>query len=85
MRFPGKSPALRALLADPMGLMGLVMVTTFVLMAVAAPLLAPYDPVALDVRAKLQAPSLAHWLGTDQLGRDTLSRIIFGADRKSVV
>ena len=48
-------------------------------MAVAAPLLAPYDPVALDVRAKLQAPSLAHWLGTDQLGRDTLSRIIYGA------
>ena len=79
MRFPGKSPALRALMRDPMGVMGFVLVTAFVLMAIAAPLLAPYDPVALDVRAKLQGPSLAHWLGTDQLGRDTLSRIIYGA------
>ena len=84
MRFPVSPPALtpsalRALMRDPMGVMGLVLVTAFVLMAIAAPLLAPYDPVALDVRAKLQAPSLAHWLGTDQLGRDTLSRIIYGA------
>jgi peptide/nickel transport system permease protein len=79
MRWPADSRALRALIRDPMGLMGLVLVTLFILMAVAAPLLAHYDPVALDVRAKLQAPSLAHWLGTDQLGRDTLSRIIYGA------
>ena len=80
MRFPASAPpALRALMRDPMGLMGLVLVTAFVLMAIAAPVLAPYDPVALDVRAKLQAPTLAHWLGTDQLGRDTLSRIIYGA------
>lgn len=79
MRFPASPPALRSLLRDPMGLMGLVLVAAFVLMAVAAPLLAPYDPVALDVRAKLQSPSIAHWLGTDQLGRDTLSRIIYGA------
>ncbi len=79
MRWPADTRALRALIRDPMGLMGLVLVTLFILMAVAAPLLSPYDPVALDVRAKLQAPSLAHWLGTDQLGRDTLSRIIYGA------
>ncbi len=79
MRFQSNLPALTALMRDPMGVMGLVLVTAFVLMAVAAPWLAPYDPVALDVRAKLQAPSLAHWLGTDQLGRDTLSRIIYGA------
>jgi peptide/nickel transport system permease protein len=79
MRFPGNSRAIRALLSDPMGLMGLVLVSIFVVMAVAAPLIAPYDPLALDVRAKLQPPSLDHWLGTDQLGRDTLSRIIFGA------
>lgn len=79
MRWPADTRALRALIRDPMGLMGLALVTLFILMAVAAPLLAPYDPVALDVRAKLQAPSFAHWLGTDQLGRDTLSRIIYGA------
>lgn len=79
MRWPANTRALRTLIRDPMGLMGLILVTLFVTMAIAAPLLAPYDPLALDVRAKLQAPSLAHWLGTDQLGRDTLSRIIYGA------
>lgn len=79
MRWPANTRALRALIRDPMGLMGLLLVTLFILMAVAAPILAPYDPLALDVRAKLQSPSLTHWLGTDQLGRDTLSRIIYGA------
>lgn len=79
MRWPANLRALRTLIRDPMGLMGLILVVLFILMAVAAPILAPYDPLALDVRAKLQSPSLAHWLGTDQLGRDTLSRIIYGA------
>ncbi|MES2433248.1 MAG: ABC transporter permease [Pseudomonadota bacterium] len=79
MRWPANARALRALIRDPMGLMGLILVTLFILMAVAAPILAPYDPLALDVRAKLQSPTFAHWLGTDQLGRDTLSRIIYGA------
>ena len=79
MRWLVNTRALRALIRDPMGLMGLVLVTLFIAIAIAAPILAPYDPLALDVRAKLQAPSLAHWLGTDQLGRDTLSRIIYGA------
>ena len=69
----------RALLADPMGLAGLVIVVTFLLMALLAPWIAPYDPVAIDVKAKFQPPSAAHWAGTDQLGRDLLSRIICGA------
>ena len=79
MPWPNSPRALKALLADPMGAMGLVLVSLFVAMAVAAPILAPYDPLALNVRAKLQGISFAHWLGTDQLGRDTLSRLIFGA------
>ncbi|MDB5660003.1 MAG: peptide transporter permease [Cypionkella sp.] len=79
MRWPVNTRALRALIRDPMGLMGLILVALFITMAIAAPILAPYNPLALDVRAKLQSPSLAHWLGTDQLGRDTLSRIIYGA------
>ena len=79
MPWPSRPRALKALLADPMGAMGLVLVSLFVIMAVAAPILAPYDPLALNVRAKLQGISFAHWLGTDQLGRDTLSRLIFGA------
>ncbi len=71
--------ALRRLLRDPMGAAGLVLVLTFLGMAAAAPLIAPYDPVALNVVDKFQTPSLAHWAGTDQLGRDLMSRIIYGA------
>jgi peptide/nickel transport system permease protein len=67
------------LASDPMSLLGLVLVLMFVLMAVFAPLLAPYDPLRLDVMHKFSAPSWEHWAGTDQLGRDTLSRIIYGA------
>lgn len=69
----------RALLADPVGLAGLVIVVLFLSMAVFAPWIAPYDPIALDVKAKFQTPSAAHWAGTDHLGRDLLSRIIWGA------
>ena len=69
----------RALLADPMGLAGLVIVVLFLSMAVFAPWIAPYDPIALDVKAKFQPPSALHWAGTDHLGRDLLSRIIWGA------
>ena len=50
-----------------------------VLAAVSAPLLAPYDPVASNVPHALEAPSAVHWAGTDQLGRDILSRILFAA------
>ena len=71
--------ALTRLLRDPMGAMGLILVVAFLTMAVAAPLLAPYDPVALNVVEKFQTPTLAHWAGTDQLGRDLLSRIMYGA------
>lgn len=54
-------------------------IVLMVLVAVFAPLLAPYDPLAQDLRNTLQGPSSEHWLGTDELGRDVLSRIIFGA------
>jgi peptide/nickel transport system permease protein len=54
------------------------MVSIIVLSALFADIIAPYDPVALDIMNRLQAPSINHWLGTDQLGRDTLSRILFG-------
>jgi peptide/nickel transport system permease protein len=57
---------------------GLVVIVIFVLVAIFAPVLAPYDPYAPDLSAALSQPSHAHWLGTDALGRDTLSRIIFG-------
>jgi ABC-type dipeptide/oligopeptide/nickel transport system permease subunit len=57
---------------------GGVIIVLFILVAIFANLLAPYNPVVPDLNATLQNPSAAHWLGTDALGRDTLSRIIFG-------
>jgi len=64
---------------DPMGLIGLVIVISFITTALFANTLAPYDPTKIDILNKLQGPGLEHLLGTDQLGRDTLSRLIHGA------
>lgn len=61
------------------GRVGLLIVAFFVGMAVVAPWAAPYDPIASDWGSILQAPSAAHWLGTDDLGRDVLSRVLLGA------
>jgi peptide/nickel transport system permease protein len=72
-------PALRALLSDPVTAIALGLVVLFLLTAAFAPWLAPYSPTKIDVLHKLQAPSAAHWFGTDHLGRDLLSRIIYGA------
>ncbi len=55
------------------------LVVAWALVALLAPLLAPYDPNAVDVTMRLLPPSWAHGLGTDELGRDVLSRLIFGA------
>ncbi|MCB1492859.1 MAG: ABC transporter permease [Rhodobiaceae bacterium] len=51
---------------------------TITLACVFAPLIAPYDPVAISLSAKLKPPSFAHWLGTDYFGRDVLSRVLYG-------
>lgn len=59
-------------------LVGLVFVVLFVLMAVFAPWVSPFDPLATNWSAIRQAPSAAHWFGTDELGRDVLSRVIWG-------
>ncbi|MHC6178031.1 ABC transporter permease [Glutamicibacter sp. X7] len=55
-----------------------IVLALFLLATVFAPVLAPYDPNAQDLAARLQGPSLAHWLGTDDLGRDTLTRLLIG-------
>ena len=60
-------------------LIGFVIVVIIILTAIFAPLLAPYPPTLNDLRGKLQSPSWEHWLGTDHLGRDILSRIIYGS------
>ncbi|MBS0573368.1 MAG: ABC transporter permease [Proteobacteria bacterium] len=71
--------ALARLARDGLGLTGAILVAAFILVALLAPWIAPADPLRLDVANKLQGISLAHWAGTDQLGRDTLSRLIWGA------
>lgn len=70
---------LRSLLRNPLAMIGLLIIVTLLLVAALAPLIAPYSPVLSDLGARLQPPSAAHWLGTDELGRDILSRIIHGS------
>jgi peptide/nickel transport system permease protein len=60
------------------GRWGFALTLVLVIVALAAPWLAPYDPVAQNLPARLIPPTAAHWMGTDELGRDILSRIIFG-------
>jgi len=63
---------------DPLGLFGLILVVLMVLSAVLASWVIPYDPTALNILHRLEPPSLAHFMGTDQLGRDVFSRVIMG-------
>lgn len=69
----------RARRADLTFLIGVGIVVAMTLAAILAPLVAPYDPDQVDLSAVHAGPSAAHWLGTDALGRDLLSRLIFGA------
>ncbi|MDQ6806606.1 MAG: ABC transporter permease subunit [Actinomycetota bacterium] len=80
-----ESPPLRRLvLSNGTALIGLIIIAVILGVALAAPLLAPFDPDAQDVLNQFKPPSAHHLLGTDQFGRDELSRIIFGA-RASVL
>jgi peptide/nickel transport system permease protein len=69
----------RNLVATPAGLAGASIIAIVILTAFLAPLLAPYDPVQIDLNNKLMAPSALHLMGTDQSGRDVLSRVIWGS------
>jgi peptide/nickel transport system permease protein len=69
----------RALRRDPLGMVGLVIVAAILLTAIFANFIVPYDPDRIMVGPRLAAPSWAHWLGTDQLGRDVFSRILMGS------
>ncbi|MDX8395144.1 MAG: ABC transporter permease [Mariprofundaceae bacterium] len=64
---------------QPLLFIGMMIVSTIALIAVLAPWIAPYDPAAINVRDILLAPSWQHWCGTDTLGRDVLSRMLYGA------
>jgi peptide/nickel transport system permease protein len=67
------------LLKDPLGCFGLILVLIILSVAILAPWVAPSDPNAIDVLARLEPPSTTHLLGTDQLGRDVFSRVVFGS------
>ncbi len=69
----------------PLGAIGAAVVLLMLLVAVAAPWLAPYDPVTVDFGAMLAAPSAKHWLGTDSFGRDVLSRVVYGSQTALIV
>ena len=63
----------------PLAMIGSIMILLFLLVAIFAPLLAPFSPTAQDMNNRLQAPSRQHPFGTDQFGRDIFSRVICGA------
>ena len=69
---------LRLFLRNPMGMFGFILVSLFFIAAIFAPMLATHDPLALDIPNRLSGPTLEHWAGTDQLGRDTFSRVLYG-------
>lgn len=69
----------RGLLASPSGVIGLALVGVLIITAALAPLIAPYNPLQMAAGPRLAPPSLAHPMGTDQFGRDVLSRVVHGA------
>ncbi len=76
---------LRVFLGRGLVVFGMVIVLLFIFTAIFGPLLAPYDPVEIHPAERLQNPSWQHWLGTDNFGRDTLSRLIHGAGNSLMV
>lgn len=66
-------------LNNPLALLGFIIIAGILLLALTAPFIAPFDPDAIDVKAILLSPSSLHWMGTDGLGRDVFSRMLYGA------
>jgi len=65
-------------LSNPLSKAGFIIIVCVFLLAMLAPIIAPYDPADINVKAILLAPSMQHWMGTDGLGRDVLTRMLFG-------
>lgn len=74
-----RNPAVRRFLRHRAGVIGLFLIVFLTLVALAAPLLSPYSPDAIDLSIMLEPPSAAHWFGTDPIGRDIFSRCLWGA------
>ncbi len=76
---------MQRLTSQPLAALGALLLAGFVLAAVFAPVIAPANPAAIDLNHRLASPSVAHWLGSDELGRDILSRILYGARLSLIV
>ena len=72
-------PIFGDILRQPLGAIGFVIVLTFVVSVVFAPLIAPYDYARQDIPNRMEGPSVKYWLGTDHLGRDIFSRLVYGS------
>jgi peptide/nickel transport system permease protein len=70
---------LKLLGKNPSAVAGFVIIATMVIIALTAPYIAPYDPIKISLRERLSAPSMVHFFGTDEMGRDILSRVMHGA------
>ena len=73
------APISRTLKHQPLAALGIFLLVCFVCSAMFAPVLAPRDPAAIDLNHRLAPPEAGHWFGTDELGRDILSRVVFGS------
>jgi peptide/nickel transport system permease protein len=69
---------LKKALSNPLSLAGFIIIVCVFVLSMLAPIVAPYDPNYIDVKAILLEPSIQHWMGTDGLGRDVLSRMLYG-------
>src|SRR5215204_5881850 len=76
---PRRRQVFRRLLQEPTTVIGLVLLLLFAFAAIFAPLVSPYDPLFQNISASLTPPSPEYWLGTDKLGRDLYSRMLYGA------
>lgn len=74
-----RNSTLARLARNRLSLVGMIITLVVILTAILAPILAPYNPEAIDLVERLKPPSSIHWMGTDHLGRDILSRVIYGA------
>ena len=78
VRTPRRRGAALRILRNPLSLAGVLIIGGLIALAGLAPYIAPYDPIRTDIGSRLQPPSRTHLFGTDALGRDILSRILYG-------
>ncbi|WP_327996929.1 ABC transporter permease [Brevibacillus choshinensis] len=76
---------LRRIVNNRLALIGIILVSLVIMVAILAPVLAPFDPLEMKVQDRLKAPSAEHWFGTDDFGRDVLSRVIYGSQTSMMI